>query len=309
MHESPLFQKAKDTGNISKNPLKESFGNRYNFKFVLLALLGATMGQGVIWYTGHYYAMNFLKNDCKVDGIQVEEIMALALLFGTPLFVFFGWFSDKIGRKPIMLAGMLIAILSYFPIYRSMYNTATNAHRTEIAEKGTVAVTIAADKKNPLDSIRTTKIHKVFVDGAVYDESKDEMVFADAAQAAAKPKIKAVTKIATADYWSLIFLVFIQVVFVTMVYGPIAAFLVELFPTRIRYTSMSLPYHIGNGVFGGLMPAVATYLAANAKGTGPTPADPDWYLQGLWYPIVIAGVCFVIGLLYVNGNTHKTIND
>jgi MFS family permease len=309
MHESPLFQKAKDTGNISKNPLKESFGNRYNFKFVLLALLGATMGQGVIWYTGHYYAMNFLKNDCKVDGIQVEEIMALALLFGTPLFVFFGWFSDKIGRKPIMLAGMLIAILSYFPIYRSMYNTATNAHRTEMVEKGTVIVSMAADKKNPLDSIRTTKTHKVFADGAVYDESKDEMVFADAAKAAAKPKIKAATKIATADYWSLIFLVFIQVVFVTMVYGPIAAFLVELFPTRIRYTSMSLPYHIGNGVFGGLMPAVATYLAANAKGTGPTPADPDWYLQGLWYPIVIAGVCFVIGLLYVNGNTHKTIND
>jgi MFS family permease len=309
MHESPLFQKAKDEGKTSANPLKESFGNRYNFKFVLLALLGATMGQGVIWYTGHYYAMNFLKTDCKVEGIQVEEMMAIALLLGTPLFVFFGWLSDKIGRKPIMLAGMLIAVLSYFSIYRNMYNTATNAHRTEIVANTTVVTTMAVDKKNPLDSVRTTKTHKEFADGAIFDETKDEIVFADATKEAAKPKIKGSTKIPKSDYWSLIFLIFIQIVFVTMVYGPIAAFLVELFPTRIRYTSMSLPYHIGNGVFGGLMPAVATYLATSSKGTGPTPADPDWYLQGLWYPIVIASVCFVIGLLYINSNTHKRKND
>jgi MFS family permease len=305
MHESPMFQKAKDTGDISKNPLAESFGKRYNFKYVLLALLGATMGQGVIWYTGHYYSMNFLKNDCKVDGIQVEEIVAFSLLFGTPFFVFFGWLSDKIGRKPIMLAGMLIAILSYFPIYNAMYGKATNSHRTELVDQTTVSVTMAADKTNPADSIRTTRTHKVFADGAVFDETKDEVIYADTAKEAAKPKIKSSTVLPGSDYWSLIWLIFIQIIFVTMVYGPIAAFLVELFPTRIRYTSMSLPYHIGNGVFGGLMPAVALYLTNTAK-----EANSDgWYLQGLWYPIIIASVCFVIGLLFINNRSHTTIED
>jgi MFS family permease len=308
MSESPLFSKAKAEGKISTNPLKESFGNRYNFKFVLLALLGATMGQGVIWYTGHYYAMNFLKGDCKVDGLQVEEIMTWAFVFGTPFFVVFGWLSDKIGRKPIMLAGMLIAILSYFPIYKSMYNTATNAHRTEIAEKTTVNTTTEADKKNPMDSLVTTKTHKEFSDGTVFDEKKIVTVLADKSKEAPKPKVTAASKINSGDFWKLVLLIFIQVIFVTMVYGPIAAFLVEMFPTKIRYTSMSLPYHIGNGVFGGLMPAVAAYLTTTSKGTGATPANADWYLQGIWYPIIIASVCFVIGLLFINGR-DKSVHD
>ncbi|HQV97488.1 MAG TPA: MFS transporter, partial [Saprospiraceae bacterium] len=152
MHESPLFAKAKSEGKTSTNPIKESFGHRLNFKYVLLALLGATMGQGVIWYTGHYYAMNFLKTDCKVDSFMVEEIMTWAFVFGTPFFVVFGWLSDKIGRKRIMLAGMLIAIFSYFSIYKAMYNTATNINRTEIVEKSTSVDTKAADTKNPLDT-------------------------------------------------------------------------------------------------------------------------------------------------------------
>lgn len=308
MSESPLFAKAKESGKVSSNPLKESFGNRYNFKFVLLALLGATMGQGVIWYTGHYYAMNFMKTDCKIDGLQVEEIMTYAFLFGTPFFVVFGWLSDKIGRKPIMMAGMLIAIVSYFPIYKSIYKTGSNVNRTEITAKTTVAVTMAADKKNAADSVRTTKTHKEFEDGAVFNETKDELIFADKSKAAAKPKITAATSIPSNNFWMLVFLVFIQVIFVTMVYGPIAAFLVEMFPTHIRYTSMSLPYHIGNGVFGGLMPAVAVYLTTAAKGTGATPANPDWYLQGLWYPVIIGAVCFVIGMLYLK-NTNNTKHD
>ncbi len=308
MTESPLFAKNKEEGKISSNPLKESFGKRYNFKFVLLALLGATMGQGVIWYTGHYYAMNFMKVDCKVDSLQVEEIMTYAFLFGTPFFVVFGWLSDKIGRKPIMMAGMIIAIMSYFTIYRNMYNQATNATRTELKEKTTVKVSMAPDKKNAADSVRTTKTHKEFADGAVFDESKDEFVLADATKTPPKAKITAATKIPSNNFWMLVFLVFVQVLFVTMVYGPIAAFLVELFPTRIRYTSMSLPYHIGNGVFGGLMPAVATYLTTQAKGTGATPANPDWFLQGLWYPVIIAGVCFAIGMLYLS-TKDREVND
>lgn len=305
MSESPLFSKAKAEGKTSTNPLKESFGNKYNFKFVLLALLGATMGQGVIWYTGHYYAMNFLKNDCRVDGLQVEEIMTYAFVLGTPFFVVFGWLSDKIGRKAIMMAGMLIAILSYFTIYKQMYHNATNVNRTEIKEKTTITVSMAASKKNPADSVRTTKTYKEFTDGAVFKETKDEQILADKSKAAPKAKVTGATVIPSNSFWYLVFLVFIQVIFVTMVYGPIAAFLVEMFPTRIRYTSMSLPYHIGNGIFGGLMPAVATYLTVSAKGTGTTPTNPEWFLQGIWYPIIIAGVCFIIGMLYLKTENNE----
>jgi MFS family permease len=308
MSESPLFQKAKDEGKTSASPLKESFGNRYNFKYVLLALLGATMGQGVIWYTGHYYAMNFLKIDCKVDASQVEEIMVWAFVLGTPFFVLFGWLSDKVGRKTIMLSGMLIAVLSYFTIYKNMYNTASNKHRTEITEKSTFSSVTEMDKKNPLDSIVTTKSHKEFTDGTVFNETKKVSILADKTAKAPKPKIEAGSVLPKSDFWMLVFLIFIQVIFVTMVYGPIAAFLVEMFPTKIRYTSMSLPYHIGNGIFGGLMPAVASYLTTTAKGDGPDPVNPEWFLQGIWYPVIIASVCFVIGLLYINGG-DKRVED
>ncbi len=297
MKESPLFAKAKAAGETVSNPLKASFGNKYNFKYVLLALLGATMGQGVIWYTGHYYAMSFLKTDCGVDALQVEEMMTWAFIFGTPFFVLFGWLSDKIGRKPVMLAGMLIAIVSYFPIYRSLYTLASNTQRTEIAEKTRITVTRAPDTKNAADSLITTITHREFTDGAVFNETKTEVKPANASRETPQPKIKTATLLPSAVFWQLVLLIFIQIIFVTMVYGPIAAFLVEMFPTKIRYTSMSLPYHIGNGVFGGLMPAVATYLATTAKSSG----NPDWFLQGIWYPIIIAGVCFVIGLLYIDG--------
>ncbi|HQV97517.1 MAG TPA: MFS transporter, partial [Saprospiraceae bacterium] len=148
-------------------------------------------------------------------------------------------------------------------------------------------------------------IHKEYTDGTVFDETIKTTILADKTLKAPQPKKDASNKLPSDAYWKLIFLVFVQVLFVTMVYGPIAAFLVEMFPVKIRYTSMSLPYHIGNGVFGGLMPAVATYLTITAKGTGTTPLNPDWYLQGIWYPIIIAGVCFVIGLFYIDGSDNR----
>ena len=308
MHESPLFAKAKAEGKTSTNPLKESFGNRYNFKFVLLALLGATMGQGVVWYTGQFYALSFLQKVMNIDLQQSNELMTYALMLATPFFVFFGWLSDKIGRKGIMLAGMLVAILSYRTIYEKMYQTTNIKNKIEATQTVDVARTLA--KKESTDSLITTTTKKTFTDGTKYEEKKVETLLA--AGKPAKPEIKKTVIINNADKWTLIWLVFIQVIFVTMVYGPIAAFLVEMFPTRIRYTSMSLPYHVGNGVFGGLLPTIATALVASAGKANDAAQEAGQslpyaapYLEGLWYPIAIAGVCFVIGLLYINGKDRK----
>lgn len=295
MHESPLFAKAKAEGKVSVNPLKESFGNRYNLKFVLLALFGAAMGQGVVWYTGQFYAMSFIQKVCNVDSVQTDSLMAIALLVGTPFFVVFGSLSDRLGRKPIMLAGMLLAICCYRPIYRSIYNI------TDMKTKG-AAVNVAVLPvvvKASADGGHTGKysVISTYADGTVYTLDSMVTVKADvSATAAPVAKITRSVLLNDGDRWSLTFLVFLQVVFVTMVYGPIAAFLVELFPVRIRYTSMSLPYHVGNGIFGGLLPTVAVYLGSKARENGVA----DWYLEGLWYPIVIAGVSFLIGLLYIN---------
>ncbi|WP_234733649.1 MFS transporter [Tellurirhabdus bombi] len=303
MHESPLFAKAKAEGNTSTNPLKESFGNKYNFKFVLLALFGATMGQGVVWYTGQFYAMSFIEKICNVDKMQSDGLMTIALLLGTPFFVLFGWLSDKIGRKGIMLTGMLIAILSYRPIYEKMYQTTNLTAKTELTPNTTIQTLSTPDEKNPGTLITTTTTNREYTDGTkVVETAKIK------AGSATPTGVKKTITLNSRDKWTLIWLVFLQVLFVTMVYGPIAAFLVEMFPTRIRYTSMSLPYHIGNGVFGGLLPAVATYLATKAndangvaiKAGAALPYKAP-YLEGLWYPIVVAGVCFVIGLVYING--------
>jgi MFS family permease len=255
MQESPLFTAAKQSGAISAHPLRDSFANRYNFKFVLLALLGATMGQGVVWYTGQFYALNFLQNTLKLDVAQASQLIMIALLFATPFFVFFGWLSDKIGRKWIMLTGMLLAVICYRPIYASMYE---------------IGITAAGGTLSP---------------GLLLDD---------------------------ASFWKVVRLVFYQVLFVTMVYGPIAAFLVELFPTRIRYTSMSLPYHVGNGIFGGLLPAIATYLSTRAmqanemalKAGAAAPYEKP-YLEGLWYPIVIASISFIIGAIYIQEKKNQ----
>lgn len=302
MHESPLFAKAKAEGKTSTNPLKESFGNRYNLKFVLLALFGAAMGQGVVWYTGQFYAMSFIQKVCNVENAQSDSLMAIALLMGTPFFVVFGGLSDRIGRKPIMMAGMLVAILAYRPIYQKIYETASIANRTEITinQAGTMEAKLLPNG----DSTYHFKMTHVYQDGTSYLYDSLSTVKAGADAEPVKPKITKTVTLNSSDKWTLIFLVFIQVLFVTMVYGPIAAFLVEMFPVKIRYTSMSLPYHVGNGIFGGLLPTVATYLATKGKESGVA----AWYLEGLWYPIIIAGVSFIIGLLYLqtkNSTKHE----
>jgi len=240
LRESPMFAKLKKGGGTSKNPLKESFGNPYNLRWVLLALFGATMGQGVVWYTGQFYALYYLQNIFKVPLVDSNLIIAGALLVATPLFIVMGWLSDRIGRKPIMLTGMALAALTYLPIYGAMAG-------------------YSPFLGNPADKI-ANPAYSPFMLG----------VF-----------------------------VFIQVVYVTMVYGPIAAFLVELFPTKIRYTSMSLPYHIGNGVFGGLVPIIGLSLI---QSTGNN-------FAGLYYPIAIAAVCFVIGLIFVKETNQVDIDD
>ena len=309
MKESPLFAQAKKEGKTSKNPLKESFGNKFNFKFVLLALFGAVMGQGVIWYTGQFYAMSFMQKVMNIDSAQVDTMMALALFMGTPLFVLFGWLSDKVGRKPIMMIGMLVAIIAYRPIYKTMYKS-INIESKIVAKDGlTEKRTVKVHDKIATDSLITFHQEKIFTDGTLM--KKDSIVHWAAAGPIikdGKPEVALVKKAITVNpdtRWLLILLVFIQVVFVTMVYGPIAAFLVEMFPLKIRYTSMSLPYHIGNGVFGGLLPAVATYLVTSGKDAGHS----EWYLEGLWYPIVVAGVCLVIGTLYLKTKNKSLEED
>jgi MFS family permease len=306
MSESPVFAKAKAEGKTTTNPLKESFGNKLNLKFVLLALFGATMGQGVVWYTGQFYAMSFMKTVMSIESSQVDTLLGIALIIGTPFFVFFGWLSDKLGRKSIMMTGMLLAILLYRPIYKEMYKTTDVTLKTEVAENTKMVNTAKEIDATKLDSIYTT--NKLYVDGTAVEEVKTVHLENGARIKDDKGEDKVETKITKTindnDKWMLVFLVFVQVIFVTMVYGPIAAFLVEMFPVKIRYTSMSLPYHVGNGIFGGLLPAISTYFVTTAKTSG----DPEFYLEGLWYPIIIAGVCFVIGMIYIN-RKNNTLHD
>ena len=239
LRESPMYAKLKQRGDTSKNPIIESFGNRFNLGYVALALFGATMGQGVVWYTGQFYALYYLQNIFKADLVSSNLIVGAALLVGTPFFLYFGNLSDKIGRKKIMLTGMVLAVLLYYPIYGLMASFAPTPGQLFLF---------------PYIG------YSPFMLGV---------------------------------------LVLAQVIFVTMVYGPIAAFLVELFPTKIRYTSMSLPYHIGNGVFGGLVPIIGLSLI---KSTGNN-------FAGLWYPMTIAAICAVVCFLRVPETSHVDIES
>ncbi len=295
MSESPLFAKAKAEGKTSANPLKESFGNRYNLKFVLLALFGAAMGQGVVWYTGQFYALSFIQKTCNIESAQTDSLLAIGLLMGTPFFIVFGWLSDKIGRKHIMLAGMLLAIICYRPIYRTMYNISDLKQKAALVADTKQDLKVSAAANGDSTYHYSTVVN--YSDATKYTYDSVVVVHADKSAEVAKPKITKATLLNGSDKWMMILLVFVQVIFVTMVYGPIAAFLVEMFPVKIRYTSMSLPYHVGNGIFGGLLPTVAVYLASKAKDSG----QGDWYLEGLWYPIIIAAISFVIGLVYISG--------
>jgi MFS family permease len=299
MKESPLFEKLKSSGTRSVNPLKESFGHKVNLKMVLLALFGATMGQGVVWYTGQFYAQSFIENVCKVDFDQSRTILIWAILFGTPFFVVFGSWSDRIGRKWIMLTGMLLAVLSYQYLFKQLLDTSDPKTKVELVEKRETKST-ATLVKNSSDSLRKTITKTYYDDDMVQAETKTDTVYANAGRTTVKPDIKVSKTLGDSDYWKMVFMVFVMILYVTMVYGPIAAFLVELFPTRIRYTSMSLPYHIGNGVFGGLTPFIATLLTTIYTGDK---------LVGLWYPLIVAGLCLVIGVLYINNRIDPKIDE
>ena len=336
MNESPAFQKMKAEGKTSKAPLAESFGQWKNLKIVILALFGLVAGQAVVWYSGQFYALFFLANVLKVDGPTANILVAVSLIIGTPFFVVFGTLSDRIGRKPIILAGMLLAVLTYFPLFEALTNAA-NPKLAAAQKSAKVTVTAAAGdcsfQGNPVareidftkscdiakrylaqNSVSYTNATATAAGPAVVKIGDTEIVApvgvienlkfnADSAKAIADFK-KAVTEALkaagyppkadpiqplSANWWKIVGILSILVIYVTMVYGPIAAMLVEMFPTRIRYTSMSLPYHIGNGWFGGLMPTIAFAMVAQ---------NGDMY-YGLWYPIVIAAVTFVIGLLFV----------
>jgi hypothetical protein len=364
MNESPAFKKMKEEGKTSKAPLTESFGQWKNLKIVILALVGLTMGQAVVWYTGQFYALFFLTGALKVDGPTANILIALSLLIGTPFFIVFGTLSDKIGRKPIIMAGCLIAALTYFPLFKAL----TQAANPDLAAaQAKSQVTVTADPAecsfqfNPTGVAKFTSScdiakQKLAASSVSYDNlagpagqpavikvGDTEISLAitpeiiDAAKAAAEKKVADLKAGATPDEKAvaaaeaslktlsdpktakdavltgkikgalkaagypekadpakmnkplIVAILALLVVYVTMVYGPIAAMLVEMFPTRIRYTSMSLPYHIGNGWFGGLLPATALAIVAQ---TG------NMY-NGLWYPIIFASITFVVGMLFV----------
>jgi MFS family permease len=328
LNESPVFQKMKDEGKTSKAPLTEAFGNWSNAKIVLIALLGGVMGQGVVWYTGQFYALFFMQSILKVDGYTANLLIAWSLLLGTGFFLVFGILSDKIGRKPIILAGCLIAALTFFPIFKMITTNANPALEKAIE---TVKVDVVSDPAlcgdlfnpvgtrvftAPCDTARAYLAQqsvkystssgaagsgvKVVVNGkdvAYTDAKTSNPAVLAAVQAAGYPKTGDAQIVKMAHPFDIfrpqvaavIGLLFVLVLYVTMVYGPIAAMLVELFPTKIRYTSMSLPYHIGNGWFGGLLPATAFAIVAS---TG------DIY-AGLWYPIIFAAITVVIGFFFL----------
>jgi MFS family permease len=288
MSESPLFQQLRAEGRTSANPLKESFGNKANLKMVLLALFGATMGQGVVFYTGQFYAQTFLENTCRIDFDQAKTILILAIILASPFFLVFGGWSDKIGRKWIMMAGMALAVLSYQFFFGQMLQISDPKGRTELTAEKEIRTSAAFIGKTG-NVLRTTSTIRHYEDGFMLTETQKDTLYAGG-RAGARSKPGFTKTLGTADYWKIIAIIFIMILYVTMVYGPIAAFLVELFPTRIRYTSMSLPYHIGNGVFGGLTPYVALLL---------TTINPDNTLAGLWYPVLVAAACLVIGVLYI----------
>lgn len=290
MNESPLFAKLKAEGKTSANPIKESFGKKENLQMVLIALFGATAGQGVVWYTGQFYALSFIQKTCQIEYVQSNTIVAIALLIGTPLFIFFGWLSDRVGRKFIMMTGLLLAVVLYRPIYHQMYSLSDVATKTVVDTATQIEHTITKNEKDEL--VDNTKRTQFFSDGTSLAEITKQSQAANA-----QPETKREVILSGSNYYWMIGLILIQVILVTMVYGPIAAFLVELFPTRIRYTSMSLPYHIGNGVFGGLTPFIATVLASQST---------DKFV-GLWYPIIVAAISFVVGMIFLSNKKKAEV--
>jgi MFS family permease len=274
MKESPIFQQIKTAGMTSSKPLVEAFTKWENLKRVLISLFGATAGQGVVWYTGQFYALFYLQTVLKVNGRSAQYIIAISLLLAMPLFVVMGSLSDRIGRKWIMMAGCLLAAVSYMPIYYAMQRAA-----------GSEVVTVSSQENRITGAISLTP--QTMVNGTL-QPAKEVLPYTNFESFISNPVA-----------WKLILLVFIQVFFVTMVYGPIAAYLVEAFPAKIRYTALSLPYHIGNGVFGGLLPLIGLYVVANSGNI----------YAGLYYPIIVASLTFVIGSLLLKETKHTLIWD
>jgi len=340
LEESPVFQKMKDEGTTSKAPLTEAFGQWKNARWVLVALLGAVAGQAVVWYTGQFYAMFFLEKMLLVDGATTNILIAIALCIGTPFFILFGWLSDRIGRKPIIMAGCALAALTYFPAFQMLAAAANPQLAQAQAQAPVVVVTNAADcslqfdpvGKNRFDS-KSCDIAKAFLAKAAVSYSSanaaagsvaridfggDTYIAPDPAQLTGDARKAAIltfqdevrAALASAGYPTradpaainkplVVAILTYLVLLVTMVYGPIAALLVELFPSRIRYTSMSLPYHIGNGWFGGFLPTTAFAMVA---------ATGDIY-YGLWYPVLIAAATVVIGLLFLPETFRRSIDQ
>jgi MFS family permease len=322
LNESPVFQRMKAEGKGSKAPLRDSFLKYPNNKYVLLALLGATAGQGVVWYTGQFYALFFLIITLKLDGATTYTLIAISLLIGTPFFIVFGALSDKIGRLKIILAGCLIAAVTYFPLFKALTHYVNPALETF---QTTTPVSVAAKdcafhvfvtpftKYSECDRAKDflTKLGLSFTSTDLPASSPDNVVVKIGTtelkgwdEKRATETLKAAGYPASADkskvnYPMTLLILVIMMIYVTMVYGPIAAFLVELFPTRIRYTSMSLPYHIGNGWFGGMLPLLATAMVA---------ATGDIY-YGLWYPIVVSIMTVVIGVLFLRDNKDRDIES
>jgi MFS family permease len=340
LQESPVFQKMKEEGTSSKAPISEAFGNWKNGRFVLIALLGAVAGQAVVWYTGQFYALFFLEKMLMVDGATTNILIAIALAIGTPFFVFFGWLSDKIGRKPIILAGCALAALTYFPAFLAL-TEAANPALAKAQATAPVSVVVNDNEcsvqfdpvgRNKFDS-KSCDIAKSFLAKGGISYSKVEAPAGTVAEirigntvltapdpakvkgderkaAIAKFQDEARAALAKAGYPAkanpdeintpvVIAILTYLVLLVTAVYGPIAALLVELFPTRIRYTAMSLPYHIGNGWFGGFLPTTAFAMVA---------ATGDIY-YGLWYPIIVAGATVVIGLMFLPETFRRNIDS
>lgn len=303
MNESPLFAKLKTEGKTSKNPLKESFVHKGNFKMVLLALFGAVMGQGVIWYTGQFYAQSFLENQCKLEFEQSRFIILWAIALATPFFLFFGWLSDRVGRKWIMMIGMLGGILLYIPLFNQFLQ---NTDQQLLLSKTVTSVQDEVSMKVVKgDSILVIRQHITTDDEFGYTKLRMDTITRQSSQsidnhASAKKSTIIDRKLNSSTFWLFVFYVWVMIILVTMVYGPIAAFLVEMFPTKIRYTSMSLPYHIGNGVFGGLVPFFGVLI---------TTTFPKYPLSGLWYPIAVAALCLVIGSIYLTNKIDQDVND
>ena len=300
LKESPLFAGLKAKGKASVNPLKESFTNPLNLKWVLIALFGATMGQGVVWYTGQFYALFYLQSVFHVTLVPSNWIVAGALLAATPFFVFFGWLSDKIGRKPVLLTGMILALVLWYPIYGLMAANAPTTFKVAAADlktyKEDAASAIKAGKPVPTKNVSSVKDPTIIPTAEqITKVPVDQVKEGDAVVVKFESFLFPQTGY---NAWMLAVCVWIQVMFVTMVYGPIAAFLVELFPTKIRYTSMSLPYHLGNGVFGGLVPIIGLSLLG-ASGNN---------YAGLWYPMGIVAVCVVVCIFFVKETSHIDIH-